>query len=97
MERADCRGFDQTLGHAAAGGGSELEIEVTQFALEDLCRGDRTPQQAAEQEKRGLEHASLHEQRGAGVEKPAETLDPDTCKHTGECSASRAVRRFLKY
>ncbi|CAI8999463.1 hypothetical protein EMIT0P294_80021 [Pseudomonas sp. IT-P294] len=28
--------------------------------------------------------------------KPTETLDLDVCKHTGECSASKAVRRFLK-
>jgi hypothetical protein len=41
---------------------------LAQFALEDLRMGDRTPQQAGEQEKRGFEHASLHELRGAGGE-----------------------------
>jgi len=44
----------------------------------------------------GFEHASLHD-REEQEQKPTETLDLDVCKHTGECSALKAVRRFLKY
>ncbi|MNL35979.1 hypothetical protein D3C87_1580440 [compost metagenome] len=94
VERAGAGRLDQALGHAATGGGAQLEVEGAQLTLEDLRIGERTRQQAGEQEQRGFEHASLHEQRGAG-KKPAETLDLDVCKDTGECSALMAVRRFL--
>ncbi|MNI60942.1 hypothetical protein D3C73_1161850 [compost metagenome] len=61
VERAGGRRLHQPLRHAAAWCGAQLEVEVSQFALENLCVGKRTPEQAAEQEKGGLEHASLHD------------------------------------
>ena len=35
--RAGAGGFDQALGHAAAGLSAEFEVEIPQFAGEDLC------------------------------------------------------------
>ncbi|MNI70937.1 hypothetical protein D3C73_1267780 [compost metagenome] len=85
VERADGRGFDQALGHAAGGGGAKLEVEAPQLTLKDLCLCHGACQQAAEQCRKveRFEHASLHELRGQAGE-PAETLDPDVCKDTGE-------------
>ncbi|MNT98476.1 hypothetical protein D3C72_2410680 [compost metagenome] len=49
MERAGRVGFDQSLGHAAGGGGAKLEVEITQFALKDLAVRQWACQQADEQ------------------------------------------------
>ncbi|MOA69885.1 hypothetical protein D3C78_1983580 [compost metagenome] len=50
MKRADGRWLDEALGHAAAGAGSELEVEIPQLALKDLPMHRRTHQQAGKQQ-----------------------------------------------
>ena len=96
VERTAAGRLDQALGHAAARRSAELEVEVAHLALEHLRIDSWAGQQGAGQQKRGFEHAALHEQRGAGTVEPTERRDLDVCKHTDERCPMRAVRRFLQ-
>jgi hypothetical protein len=49
MERTDGCRFDQALSHAARGRGTEFEIEVAEFTLENLRVRGRADYQAYEQ------------------------------------------------
>jgi hypothetical protein len=83
------------LGHASAGCRAQFQVEITQFTLENLRFGEGAGQQGTGQENAGFEHASLHEKRGAVTGNIRQMPDLDVCKHTGDGSQMKPVRRLV--